>query len=377
MSGSVSGSSPNWIAGYVPPATEWNNLWAGKADRTSPAFTGAPFLPLGGGTMSGALNLRAGTPGASEAISKSYADAHYAIIGSGSGGPITGSSGDFAVGGNLSVAGSSTLNGATTVNGVLSASSGHINGNFSVGSKFSIDSVTGQLSSGAITAAQNILASTSGIGLPCVSVYSSHIPSGGGPSGGGMWVDHTTSVTEDNLILGSVDSSGAPLVPWFGVHLNTLGLFSTGDVFFTMAGGALWFGNLTTWVLNSPTAQKPGGGTWAASSDERIKRDVVGYDQGLGAILALRPVRYRYRDNWSRSGQREGRLSDEQDIEYVGLVAQEVEAVMPEMVGRIEAELDGVGPVDDFRTLDTTALTFALVNACKELAARVTALEQP
>lgn len=26
------GSSPNWTTGYIPPASEWNGLWAGKAD---------------------------------------------------------------------------------------------------------------------------------------------------------------------------------------------------------------------------------------------------------------------------------------------------------------------------------------------------------
>ena len=28
------GSNPNWITGYVPPASEWNSLWGGKMDTT-------------------------------------------------------------------------------------------------------------------------------------------------------------------------------------------------------------------------------------------------------------------------------------------------------------------------------------------------------
>jgi hypothetical protein len=49
---------------------------------------------------------------------------------------------------------------------------------------------------------------------------------------------------------------------------------------------------------------------------------------------------------------------------------------MPEMVGTTSALLD---PDDDapseIKMLDTTALIFALVNCCQELAARVASLE--
>jgi hypothetical protein len=59
---------------------------------------------------------------------------------------------------------------------------------------------------------------------------------------------------------------------------------------------------------------------------------------------------------------------------YTGLVAQEVEAVIPEMVTKRAAYIDGVA-VTDLRDLDTSSLIFALVNAVKELKARVEALE--
>jgi len=59
---------------------------------------------------------------------------------------------------------------------------------------------------------------------------------------------------------------------------------------------------------------------------------------------------------------------------YIGLIAQEVEPIMPEMVDKTAGYIDGV-PVDDIRNLDTTALIFALVNYVKQLAARVAALE--
>ena len=115
-------------------------------------------------------------------------------------------------------------------------------------------------------------------------------------------------------------------------------------------------GDLT---LQAGTGYKTGGGAWAAISDARIK-DVLGdYTTGLDAILSLRPVHYRYKT----SGQ-----------EHIGLVAQEAEIVMPEMVTQGSGEIDGK-LVDDLRTLDMTALPLAIVNAIKELYARVVALE--
>src|SRR5215510_14122548 len=38
------GSNPGWVAGYVPPATEWNDWWSRKLD-------------LLGGSMLGPLNV--------------------------------------------------------------------------------------------------------------------------------------------------------------------------------------------------------------------------------------------------------------------------------------------------------------------------------
>ena len=61
-------------------------------------------------------------------------------------------------------------------------------------------------------------------------------------------------------------------------------------------------------------------------------------------------------------------------IEFIGLVAQEVERVFPAMVTKRAGFIDDL-PVDDLRSLNTDALIFALVNAVKQLAARVATLE--
>jgi hypothetical protein len=61
---------------------------------------------------------------------------------------------------------------------------------------------------------------------------------------------------------------------------------------------------------------------------------------------------------------------------YVGLIADEVEPVMPEMVGSVSRKLNSDDAREiEIKTLDATALTFALVNAVKEIDARSNALE--
>lgn len=103
------------------------------------------------------------------------------------------------------------------------------------------------------------------------------------------------------------------------------------------------------------------------SSDIRIKEDIKDYRSSLSAVRRLRPVTYAHNGKGGtvRSGRR-----------HIGLIADEVLSVMPEMVGTISKLLDpGDSVPTELKTLDTTALIFALVNCCQELAARVEALE--
>jgi hypothetical protein len=112
---------------------------------------------------------------------------------------------------------------------------------------------------------------------------------------------------------------------------------------------------------------KPGGGTWADSSDIRVKRNVLNYTTGLDAIVQLRPVSFQF------NGKGE---TPDNNRTYISLVAQEAQEVMPEMVGYNDVKFE---PGDDhltrILTLDVTAMLFASVNAIKELAAKNSQLE--
>ena len=102
-------------------------------------------------------------------------------------------------------------------------------------------------------------------------------------------------------------------------------------------------------------------GAWGVYSDERLKTDVVAFEDGLDVVKRLAPVAFRY--NGAKG------LSTEQ--RQVGLIAQQVEQVAPYMISTEPgAEVDGV------RVMSTQALPYLLVNAVQELEAKVAELER-
>ncbi len=58
----------------------------------------------------------------------------------------------------------------------------------------------------------------------------------------------------------------------------------------------------------------------AAPSDERLKQDITPLESALGLLARIQPVTYRFRN------------SDSADV-HIGVLAQEVEAVFPELIG--------------------------------------------
>ncbi|MBP9821689.1 MAG: tail fiber domain-containing protein [Candidatus Pacebacteria bacterium] len=90
----------------------------------------------------------------------------------------------------------------------------------------------------------------------------------------------------------------------------------------------------------------PGDFAWACSSDENLKKDIETLESGLVDILALRPVTYRLRNE------------DDSVSVTTGLIAQEVEEVLPKLV---KHQSDGM------LTLNYGGLTPFLVKAIQEL----------
>lgn len=96
-------------------------------------------------------------------------------------------------------------------------------------------------------------------------------------------------------------------------------------------------------------ADKPGGGSWGTYSDGRLKTINGSFGSGLGQVMQLRPIRYRYRpDN--------GMGIRDMD-EHVGVVAQEVQRVIPEAVTE-----NGKG----YLLVNNDPIIWSMVNAIKE-----------
>ena len=89
-------------------------------------------------------------------------------------------------------------------------------------------------------------------------------------------------------------------------------------------------------------------------SDERLKDNVTTIENALEKVLQLRGVKY----NWNK-GPRNGQLD-------MGLIAQEVELIIPEVVREKTMPLmedDGVL----YKTVDYEKLVAVLIEAIKEL----------
>jgi hypothetical protein len=133
-------------------------------------------------------------------------------------------------------------------------------------------------------------------------------------------------------------------------------------------------------LLTGGLGYQNGGGPWTALSDKRIKTEIAEFTDGLDAILALRPVEYVYNNNetWGDEQVTEPASIHERAAadgkHFIGLIAQEAELVIPAMVEKHKGTIDGEA-VDDLRAMNTNALTYALINAVKELNAEIVALK--
>ncbi|KPK72596.1 MAG: hypothetical protein AMJ84_03875 [Acidithiobacillales bacterium SM23_46] len=116
--------------------------------------------------------------------------------------------------------------------------------------------------------------------------------------------------------------------------------------------------------LSTNSAAKPTSNVWTVVSDGRIKNETGEYTKGLDAVCSLRPITYTYKEN---SG------FEDTTSENISIIAQEAQVYFPECVNSIKGELDG--EETDILNWDGHALTFALVNAVKELKEKIETLE--
>ena len=118
--------------------------------------------------------------------------------------------------------------------------------------------------------------------------------------------------------------------------------------------------------LSTDSAAKPTTNTWTIASDSRLKTVKGEYQKGLAEICQVRPVSYEYNG-------KAGFIADGKD--KVSILAQELMQVFPECVDTFKGKLEEDGPEIDLYNYNGHAITFALINAIKELKAKIDILE--
>jgi hypothetical protein len=105
--------------------------------------------------------------------------------------------------------------------------------------------------------------------------------------------------------------------------------------------------------VNAEIVKKVNGGSWTASSDRRLKKEIKPYTAGLDDILSINAVKFKYNE---LSGY-------DSSVEHIGVIAQELEQIAPYMVSTFKQK--GA----EYLQVDNSAMTYMLINAIKELKA--------
>jgi hypothetical protein len=214
-------------------------------------------------------------------------------------------------------------------------------GSFSTGIGYAaLYSETGTSLTGTLTGSYNTAIGTDALFFVNTGNYDSALGYYAGPLYGNGNVTNSTAigawadVTESNtVILGSILNVGECLAE-YGCASTSVGIgTTTPDNLLTVNG----------------SADKPGGGSWGTYSDRRLKTLDGSFDSGLSQILKLNPVRYRY--------TKENALGIRDSEEHVGLVAQDVQEVIPEAVTENSR---------GYLLLNNDPILWSMLNAIKE-----------
>ena len=195
-------------------------------------------------------------------------------------------------------------------------------------------------------------------------------------TGGGLGVNGDTTL-DNTTIDGTTNINGTCLVTSTGSSALTLvtpdsaATFRRPFLISSSAGtrllgfqlGSNGGGEATGLVLEIGTAFKPGGGSWAAASDARLKKNVNNLAGSLDRLEQLRPVTFEF-NNEERHG-----VSGLQ----TGFIAQEVEQVFPEWIrtrDNSSPTKEGESPEpENIKTISISGFEALTVDAFRELRA--------
>ena len=121
--------------------------------------------------------------------------------------------------------------------------------------------------------------------------------------------------------------------------------------FITPNGGGVYQGNNSS--------------TWSTTSDQRLKKNIIDNNEGLALIAAIQVRNFEYRLPEEITELEEHTAIKKEGVQ-LGVIAQELQVVLPDCV---KEESTGV------MSVDTSNLTWYLINAIKELKAEIDLLK--
>lgn len=113
------------------------------------------------------------------------------------------------------------------------------------------------------------------------------------------------------------------------------------------------------------SAAKDGGGEWDDTSDIRTKENVKPFTQGLDIIKAIDPIHFTYN----------GKANTPAGQDAVGVSAQELEKIFPDMVKHVKLHPGTADELDEVLRTNLSSVKFLMINAIKELDQRISDLE--
>lgn len=112
--------------------------------------------------------------------------------------------------------------------------------------------------------------------------------------------------------------------------------------------------------LSTSDGAKVGSGSWVIVSDQRLKKDIKPFTDGLSTINKINPVWFKYN----------GAAGISTNQEFVGVLAQEVKEIAPYMVGK-HIYIDQNEKKEEYLSFDGDAIKYITINAIKEQQAQI------
>jgi endosialidase-like protein len=177
------------------------------------------------------------------------------------------------------------------------------------------------------------------------------------PAGGNVGI----GVTSPGALLEVGDSAS------YSIYAHNFNSGAYAGLFYGGNGSNAFLANYTTsayWCfIGTPSNAIACSGPTSGVSDERLKKNFrpLSDAEGLQAVMALKPVHYQWKDERKN---RNGRYE-------IGFTAQNVESVLPELVGEIDQPKETADPnvKGKVKSLEYDRIAAPLVKAVQELKA--------